>query len=106
MIFSGWCLIIIGLFVVFSGIVGMFRFPNFYTKLHGAGVIDACGIPLCLVGLAFLQQNTVNSLKLVVATIFILLLNPVATHALARASLNQNNEEQTKVTLKNEKSGA
>lgn len=89
MIIFGWILIITGLFIVFSGIVGMFRFPNFYTKIHSAGVIDACGIPMCLIGLACLQQNTANSLKLIVATILILLLNPVATHALARSSLNK-----------------
>ena len=104
MIFTGWCLIATGLFIVFSGIIGMFRFTNFYTRLHGAGVIDACGIPLCLVGLAFLQQNTVNSLKLIVATIFILLLNPVATHAVARASLSQNNDDPKEVKTKKRKS--
>ena len=103
MIVIGWGLIIIGLFVVLSGIIGLFRFPNFYTKIHGAGVIDSCGMPLCLIGLALLQQNMLNSLKLIVATIFILLLNPVATHAIARASLSKNNDDPTKGKSKKRK---
>lgn len=103
MIIFGWILIITGLFVVFLGIIGMFRFPNFYTKIHSAGVIDACGIPMCLIGLACLQQNTSNSLKLIIATILILLLNPVATHALARSSLNK---AKQKVDFKKKSSDA
>ncbi|KAJ6644951.1 Isocitrate dehydrogenase [NADP], partial [Pseudolycoriella hygida] len=32
-----------GIIAIFSGIVGFFRFPDFYTKLHAASVIDCCG---------------------------------------------------------------
>lgn len=101
MVVAGGSLIIVGLFVVFSGIIGMFRFPNFYTKIHGAGMIDACGIPLCLVGLACLQEDKSSSIKLLLASVFILLLSPVATHALARASLSKSIDDDEIKTRKN-----
>ncbi len=87
MVYLAWLLIIIGLFVVISGIIALYRFPDFYTKLHGASVIDCCGIPFCLFGLALMQDNYLNSFKLIAIIALIILLNPTATHAIARASV-------------------
>lgn len=84
----GFSVIFLGLFVILSGLVGFIRMPDFYTKLHAAGMIESCGAPLCLIGLAFLQDNYVSSLKLILSSILIIFLSPVATHALAKASLN------------------
>jgi len=86
MIYLGWLLISLGFIAILSGIIGFFRFPDFYTKIHAASLIECCGIPLCLVGLACVQHN-LNSFKLLFIVILILLLNPVATHALGKAKL-------------------
>jgi len=86
-IFLGWLLIIFGLFFIVSGIVALFRFPDFYTKLHAASVIECCGAPLCFIGLAFLQHDMNSSIKLIFITLLIFIINPVSTHALGRASL-------------------
>ena len=85
-IYLGWALIIIGMFFTISGIVALFRFPNFYTKLHAASVIECCGIPMCLIGLAMLQDNYSSSFKLLAITIILFILNPALTFALGRAS--------------------
>jgi multicomponent Na+:H+ antiporter subunit G len=87
MIYPGWLLISVGLFVIISGIIALFRFPDFYTKLHGASVIESCGIPFCLIGLSLMQDSYINSFKLVIITLLVFILNPVGTHALGRASL-------------------
>lgn len=87
MIYLGWLLILIGLFVIISGIIALFRFPDFYTKLHGAGVIECCGIPFCLIGLSLMQDSYVNSFKLIIITLLVFILGPASTHALGRASL-------------------
>ncbi|WPY00235.1 Putative MnhG-like Na(+)/H(+) antiporter subunit G [Candidatus Trichorickettsia mobilis] len=83
----GWGLIIFSLFIIFSAIIGLFRFPDFYTKIHAAGLIDSCGLPSALIGLSCLQHNPLTSFKLILAAIAVLLLNPVATTALAKAAL-------------------
>ena len=87
MIFLGWLLIIFGLFIIISGIIALFRFPDFYTKLHATSVIECCGGPLCLIGLALLQHELSSSIKLIFIAALIFILNPISTHALGRASL-------------------
>lgn len=89
MIFIGWIFIILGIFFIISGIIALFRFPDFFTRLHGASLVDCFGIPLCFVGLAFLQSEWVNSMKLILVIIVILIVNPVSTHALARAAMEK-----------------
>lgn len=87
MLYIGWTLVFLGLFVIVSGIVALFRFPDFYMKLHAASVIECCGIPVSLIGLAFIQDNVTSSLKLLLITVIIFIMNPVSTHALARSSM-------------------
>ncbi|WP_341786941.1 Na+/H+ antiporter subunit G [Rickettsia endosymbiont of Cantharis rufa] len=85
--YIGILLVITGLFAIFSGIIGFFRFPDFYTKLHAASVIESLGVPICLLGFACINADIVSSVKLILAALLIFLLNPVATHALGKASL-------------------
>ena len=70
-----------------SGILGLFRFRDFYTKIHAASVIECCGIPFCLIGLSFIQTDLTSAFKLIITALLILLLNPVSTHDIARASV-------------------
>lgn len=85
--YLGWTLILIGMFFILSGIVALFRFPDFYTKLHAASVIECCGMPFALVGLSIIQYEYTSSFKLIFIAVLIFLLNPVSTYSLARASL-------------------
>lgn len=83
----GWGLIILAIGVIFSGIVGFFRFPDFYAKVHAGGIIDSCGVPMSLVGLACLQTNYISAFKLLFAACLVLLLSPAATNGLAKAAI-------------------
>jgi len=87
MIYLGWILILGGIFFIASGIIALFRFPDFYSKLHAASVIECCGGQFCFIGLAMLQDNYISSFKLIVIAILVFLLNPISTYALGRASL-------------------
>jgi len=96
-IYLGWILIIIGMFFIISGIIALFRFTNFYTTLHAARVIECCGIPMCLIGLAMLQDNYSSSFKLIAITIMLFILNPTLTFALGRASLLYKIDKQGRI---------
>ncbi|PCJ27609.1 MAG: hypothetical protein COA94_03725 [Rickettsiales bacterium] len=80
-----------------SGIVGLFRFPDFYTKIHAAGVIEVCGLPFCFIGLALMQSDYTSTFKLVAIAALIFLLNPVSTYALARAAMPVKLDEKGRV---------
>ncbi|MGI4776470.1 MAG: monovalent cation/H(+) antiporter subunit G [Janthinobacterium lividum] len=96
MLIIGWVLIIIGTFAILSGIVGLFRFKCFYNKLHAAGVIDSCGLPFSLLGLACLQNDWSSSFKLLFAVALILLLSPLSTNIIGRAALLKEEKEYIK----------
>ena len=72
---------------IFFGVVGLFRFNDFYSKLHAAGLVECCGVPLSLLGLACLNASYIGTFKLVIAALLVLLLSPVSTHALAKAAI-------------------
>lgn len=82
----GWTIVVIGMFFVLSGSIALLRFPDFYTKIHGASVIESCGAPIVLVGLACLQSNVTSSFKLIIMAAIVLILCPASTFAIARAS--------------------
>lgn len=73
---------------VLIGAIGLLRLPDFFTRLHAAGVIDTLGMVLVLVGLSVYAESWLDLLKLAIIIIFILFTCPVSTHALARAALH------------------
>lgn len=87
-----WALFIIGGAGVVVGALGIVRFPDFYTRLHGAGVTDTAGAELMVFAMmlqAFSPEYENSWLifsKLVFIAIFLGLTSPVATHAIAHAA--------------------
>ena len=92
--YFGFALLIISFLGIFIAIIGMFRFPDFFTKQHALSIIDSAMLPLALVGLIFLQTNVLMILKLLLIIILLLLLNPLSTYMLAKANYNQVNKNR------------
>lgn len=85
---------LIGQIITFCGVLcmlvaalGMLRMPDFFTRLHPAGIKDSFGLPLVVLGLVLQTGFTLESGKLGMLLVFMLFTSPVATHALARAAL-------------------
>ncbi len=81
-----WALFLIGGFAVAAGALGLVRFPDFYTRLHAAGVTDTAGAELIVLGMLLQAPNWLVAVKLVFIGIFLGLTSPVATHAIAHAA--------------------
>lgn len=79
------CLLSGAFFVVVGGI-GVFRLPDFYTRLHGGGVTDTLGAGLILIGLTFQAGLSLDSAKLIMIAIFLFVTGPTSCHALAQAA--------------------
>jgi len=78
--------ILAGLFFVLAGTLGVLRLPDFYTRLHAAGMTDTLGAELILLGLIVQSGFTQMSLKLLLVAFFLLITSPTATHAVAHAA--------------------
>jgi multicomponent Na+:H+ antiporter subunit G len=76
-------LILLGLFFIISGIIGLIRFPDSMSKLHAAGVIDACGTPILLLGLCFIKMNLIFTIKICIIIALIMILSPLSSFAVA-----------------------
>ena len=70
-----------------TGAVGVLRFPDFYTRLHPAGLTDTAGAGLILAGLMVESGFNLVTAKLVLVFLLILFTSPVSAHATSRAAL-------------------
>lgn len=82
-----WILFVAGGLLVVIGAVGVWRFPDFYTRLHAAGVTDTFGADLVLLAMALQADDFLVVVKLFLIFIFLILTSPVSTHAIAHAAL-------------------
>ncbi|MCB1777855.1 MAG: monovalent cation/H(+) antiporter subunit G [Candidatus Competibacteraceae bacterium] len=76
-----------GVFFVGVGSVGLLRMPDFYTRMHAAGITDTLGAGLILLGLMFQGGWTLITAKLLLILIFLWMTSPTASHALVKAAL-------------------
>jgi len=86
---ASWALLITGGFMCFSGGIGIHRFPDFFSRMHAAGVTDTLGSSLILIGLMLQTGWEITVLvKLILILLFMLLTSPTSSHALAKAALH------------------
>ncbi|MEX0915283.1 MAG: monovalent cation/H(+) antiporter subunit G [Wenzhouxiangellaceae bacterium] len=93
-VISGICLLTGGLFGILGGI-GLLRFPDFYSRLHAAGITDTLCAFLIIIGLVIQAGLALISIKLLLILVFLVFTAPTASHALARAGLAAGVEPDT-----------
>jgi len=84
--FLSACFLIAGSCFAVVGGIGLFRLPDFYTRVHAVGVTDTMGAGLVLLGCALHSGFTLITVKLFTVWLFIYVTGPAATHALAKAA--------------------
>lgn len=85
--FISWVFISAGALLGIAGGIGIHRFPDFYSRLHAAGITDTLCAALFLLGLSMQTGISIASVKLLLIFIFLFFSSPTATHALANAAL-------------------
>lgn len=75
-----------GAVLALAGGVGVIRFPDFYTRMHAAGITDTLCSALVLFALMLHFGLTLASLKVLLILAFMLFTCPTASHALARTA--------------------
>ena len=78
--------IFMGLVFIFFGTLGIIRFPDIYTRLQTSSKCDTAGAVALLVGLMVREGLDSLSLRILIILMFLLLTNPVASHAIARSA--------------------
>jgi len=75
---------IIGVFFLLVGTVGLIRLPDVFSRMHATTKSDTLGLGLVLFGLIIYQGLQISSAKILLIIIFLWLANPTAAHFIAR----------------------
>lgn len=85
---SSAILLTAGCFLGITGGIGIYRLPDFYTRLHASSVTDSACAFLILVALMIQAGPTLITVKLCFILFFLILSSPTACHALAKTALH------------------
>lgn len=69
------------------GTLGLFRFPDAYSRMHGVAIGDTLGAGLMGVGLLLISPNWILRVKLIVILVFFWIINPTMSHLIAKAAV-------------------
>lgn len=101
--YAGSFFVLLGGFFCITGGVGLLRFPDFYTRMHAAGVTDTSGAGFVFFGLTLVTLGNWHGLasflvlvKLAVILFFLWVTGTTACHALAKAAWMSGEEPWTK----------
>ena len=78
----GSFLVLLGAIFLFSAGLGMLRMPAAFTRIQAGTKASTLGNMLVLIGVAFYHPDW--SLKLLIVIYFVILTNPISSHALGR----------------------
>lgn len=82
-----WILLLVGSVFSIIGGIGIVRLPEFFSRLHGAGITDTVGAGAILFGLMFQSGLSLTTVKLLMILFFLLVASPSSCHALARSAM-------------------
>lgn len=90
------------------GVIGLFRFPDFYTRTHAAGLVNSFGVIFAgAAALVFAINELVSfgrgeylnySAHLAVAIVVMFITSTTSTHAIARSAYRSGNVPRIYVT--------
>jgi multicomponent Na+:H+ antiporter subunit G len=81
-----WIFIVSGSLFLITGGIGLLRLPDFYSRIHAAGITDTMGAWLILAGLMFQSGLTLTTARLAILLFFLVATSPLASHALGKAA--------------------
>ncbi len=90
-------LLTIGVVIFFGAVIGVLRFPDFYSRMHAAGISDTMSTISLLTAFALFQLHDLSWPNLLVVgkiffiVAFISLTGPTSTHALMHAGYQRRN---------------
>lgn len=82
----GNILIIIGLIFMAFGVLGIFRFKDYFSRVLIGGKVDTVGFITILIGLMLKSGVNFFTGKVFLVLILYIITNPIATHAITRSA--------------------
>lgn len=93
---TGSLIILIGAIFLLLASIGIYRMPDSYDRIQTGTKATTLGMMLVFIGMIFFHPDWIW--KMIVLIYFVILTNPVSSHALARAA-HHYKIKQTKTTV-------
>lgn len=78
-----------GLFFIAVSVVGVIRFPDFFSRLHAIGLGQSLGMGFCCIGLLIYQGPDITGIKIFIVLIVSMLAGPIGTHITDRVAYRE-----------------
>lgn len=78
--------LVLSCIIFLSSLLGLWRLPDVYNRLHAVGMSDTLGIFTLIIALILLTDIFHVNVKLLFVGLMILIINPVITHLIARSA--------------------
>lgn len=79
--------IFIGVFFFFAGSIGLLRLPDLFCRLHALAKADNVGLAFIAIGVAMLDGDAINILKMILIWILVMAASSVSSHLIARHAM-------------------
>ena len=91
----GNIIITAGVIFMFFGVIGIYKFDTFYTRLLVASKADTVGALTLMIGMAIRHGFSFFTGKVILLAVVMLIFNPLVAHILARSAyLSEQSEKQ------------
>lgn len=78
--------VIVGTLFSVVGVLGYFRLPDVYTKLHASGKVGVFGVVLLLVATILQSPTNFSAGRGLILILFLMITGPVTSHAISSAA--------------------
>lgn len=85
--------ILVGLGFLTLALVGMFRFPDLWRKLHAAAIVHSLGLLLVMAGALGTGEGPLVGRALLIVAL-LALAGPLTTHLIAQATLHARRDQE------------
>ena len=82
----GKVVIIISIVFIFFGVIGIFRFKDFYSRILISSKVETVGFITLMIGVVLYKGLSFFTLKVLLLVFLVILTNPLSTHAIARSA--------------------
>ncbi|MBH1939345.1 monovalent cation/H(+) antiporter subunit G [Mobilitalea sibirica] len=79
-------IVVLALLFMSFGILGLFRFKDFYSRILITSKVETLGFITIMFGVMFHSGFSFFTLKVLLILFLIIITNPLATHAIARSA--------------------
>ena len=92
-------LMLAGLFLLLTGVVGQYRFKYVLNRMHAASMGDSLGLLLVVCGLCISAPDGWVIAKFLMTALFLWLTSPTGSHLIARLEMTINEHPEAEMEM-------